>query len=53
MNVLKWHSELAERLRPKTWVVSLRNLLGVVHQGRCRDLPRVLDGLMHTKAMTP
>jgi len=32
-------------------VVSLRNLLGVVHQRHCRDLPRVLVGLMYNKAM--
>ena len=35
----------------QTWLVTLRNLLGVVYQGCCCDLPRVLDGLMHNKAM--
>ena len=37
-------------ITPKTWVVSLRNLLGVVHQRRCCDVSRVLVGLMHNKA---
>ena len=38
-------------ITPKTWLVSLRNLLGVVYQRRCRDLSRVLVGLIHSKAM--